>query len=276
MLPTLHGDSLPNGDAPLECARDPADQPRKCRAPAEGDGHQRPGGLRLYGPAADADADRRHGESLCLGCPGRGGASHPAWETDGGVPPRAPALQDAHHVRPVPLQRRDPDHHLHAERREPLLPTEGQAGPGGLEEGQVPPAGRRSSDAARRVRRVGEEQLQQSVVLRELHPGTRDAASAGHPEAARADHGQLQDGHSERGPQLSEDPARHRRGILHQRCEEGPAGRLPHHGGRQRGVHSSILGALQQVARVGPVPRGRPHHEGVHAQHHEHRAQVAG
>mmetsp|Transcript_8306 Transcript_8306/g.13605 ORF Transcript_8306/g.13605 Transcript_8306/m.13605 type:complete len:357 (+) Transcript_8306:457-1527(+) len=276
VLPAVHRGGLQDRDDAHEHPRDPADQPGQRRAAAQGDGHQRPAGLRFHGPAAGADADRGHGGALLPGRPGRRGPAHPAGAQDGRVPPGAAAVEAAHPQLRAGVQRGGPDGGGHAQRGEPVLPPQGQAGTGGHEESQVLPARGRPPDAPGRVQGLGAVQVQQPLVLREFHPGPGHEALAGRAQAARHHHGPVQDGHRLGGPQLRQGAEGNCGRLLHELREEGSPGRLPHHGGGEHGVHPPLERDLQQEPRVGAVPRAGADHQGVHAQRDGHRAQVAG
>lgn len=76
-------------------------------------------------------------------------------------------------------------------RAERVLSTEGEASSSRLQESQVPSAGRRSFDIVNGVQWVEGEQVLESLVLREFHPGEEHEESARCQEAVGRYHGQV-------------------------------------------------------------------------------------
>merc|ERR1711865_839348 len=115
--------------------------------------------------------------------------------------------------------------------------AQGEADAGRLEALQVLPGRGRPPHEPRRLPGVGQLEVLQPVVLRELHPGALDAARAGRAQAAARDHGPLQARHRLGRQELHEGTQGHLLGLLHARGEEGPAGGLQDHGRGAGRVH---------------------------------------
>ena len=82
-------------DAGVLGARDIEDQFGEHGADSEGNGHQRPAELRLYGPAPGADADLLAGVIVRARGAGRRGAAHEAGQENGGLSAGAEFVEDA-------------------------------------------------------------------------------------------------------------------------------------------------------------------------------------
>mmetsp|Transcript_33482 Transcript_33482/g.66145 ORF Transcript_33482/g.66145 Transcript_33482/m.66145 type:complete len:368 (+) Transcript_33482:1370-2473(+) len=275
VLPPLHGDGLQERDALHLRAGAAADQPRERGAAAQGHGDQRPHRVRFYGSAAGGDAGGGHGEpARAGGARGRGAADAPRPE-DGGISPRAEPLQDAPALRGHWLFRRNSDHHRPAVGGKSILPAQGEAGAGGHAEGEISSGGGGPHHVADGVQGMGGGQVQQPVVLREFYSGAEHETRPGRPAAARDHHGPVQTRHPQRRQELQQDlQGRHGR-LLHQRRQEGPPGGLPDPRGPEPRLHPPLVGHVQQGTRVGHLPRAGADHQGIHAERHGDRSQMA-
>lgn len=165
MLPSVHRGCVPERDVAEFDPGYPEDELGAYDLDVEGDGDQRFAQFRFHGRPARPDHAHRARVSLCSVRARRRGPPYASGAQDGGFPDGAAVGEDADRVGGTGVFGGDLVDRGHAVRAERLLPSQGETGPSGFEEGEVPSAGGGPFDVVDGVQWVEGEQFFEPVVL---------------------------------------------------------------------------------------------------------------